>query len=58
MSSIRKPKAYGEIKRQFKIEGKNKLLLDNLIHIANKKKKFGWSEGLNGKKGDWCMIFG
>ena len=23
--------------------------MDNLIHIANKKKKFGWSEGLNGK---------
>ena len=58
LSSIRKPRAYSGINRQFKIERKNKILFDNLIHIANRKKKFGWIEGLNGKRGDWWMLFG
>ena len=40
LSSIRKPRAYSEINRQFKIESKNNILLDNLIHIANRNNKF------------------
>ena len=48
LSSIRKLRAYSEINRQFKIERKNKIFLYNLIHISNRKNKFGWSEGLNG----------
>ena len=48
LSSIRKPRVYSEINRQFKIERKNKILFDNFIHIANRKNKFGWSEGTNG----------
>jgi len=50
LSTIRKPRAYSEINRQFEIERSNKILLDKLIHIANRKKEFGWSEGLNGKR--------
>ena len=38
LSSIRKPSADSEINRHFKIERKNKILLDNLIHIANRIK--------------------
>ena len=57
LSSIRKLRAYSEINRQFKIEGKDKIFLDNLIHIANRNKKFRWSEGLNGKRGDSWMLF-
>ena len=48
LSSNRKPRAYSGINRQFKIERKNKILFDNFIHIANRKNKFGWSEGMNG----------
>ena len=50
LNSIRKPRAYSEINRQFEIERSNKILLDKLIHIANRKKEFGWSDGLNGKR--------
>ena len=58
LSIIRKPRAYSEVNRPFKIERKNKILLYNLIHVRNRTKKFGWSEGLNGKWGDWWMLYG
>ena len=38
LSSIRKPRAYSDINRQFEIERKIKILLHKLINIANMKK--------------------
>ena len=54
MSSISKPRAYSKINRQLS----NKILLDKVINIANRKKEFGWSEGLNRERRDCLKLFG
>lgn len=62
MNIIKRPRAYSEINRKFEIERSNKILLDKLIHIANRKTNYvihsfsvgkrGMSQGVAGEKGN------
>lgn len=67
MNIIKRPRAYSEINRKFEIERSNKILLDKLIHIANRKTNFvlhsfsvgkrGMSQGVAMEKGNVADSF-